>query len=78
MTTTITNPTETANEIMAKLPDLSEYAAREARLWTNYGKVRIYFGKQYAEIRMDGICVPKGSPYGICRWLSDLGYVVYS
>jgi hypothetical protein len=63
---------EIAETIVAKLPEFSKFAADEAKIWENYGKVRIYFGRQSIEILEDGVVDCGKNPYGVSALINNI------
>jgi len=60
-----------AQNVLSALRSFSQYAADEAKLWSNHGKTRIYFGKKFIEFFDDGSCDCGKNPYSVSAVVSN-------
>ena len=71
--TATTTKEQVAEQVISRLSEVSQYAADDAKLWTNHGKCRIYFERKYVEFFGEGEavhCVVNSNPYSV-QWLIE-------
>lgn len=67
-------PEQIAQSIVARL---SGYAKEDARVWAGHGKARIYFGRQFIEVRSDkSVNRDTKNPYSVLGQIEDMGIEV--